>query len=393
MSYRYMKPEIKFVSRKKAIEKLNLTEKRFDKLTVIIGIYPVIKTDKHCYDRSDDWYYKIDDIKRIFYSEAYHTLNKNLRIQSKREKLMKMQQLERAAKLFDEETDFVGLVKQKYKSLGHSIDDLGSTLRNLYLINMLEIDIVKSILLEFEDFITERGLLSKAFMSKKGIYFGFNIQNIIISWLAPYPGSDLKDIVEEKHEVPVQAQEYDFNFLDFGSFDEEEEEDSVEAPADPNDANKKDISLLKYAAPLLKIHLKLLLHKLNILLPSEDHKKKPGIFKNMKFYIDIKSINDQISFVIKNEEGLLCSFEEANIIITEAVENILPEKTYVQPQYVFDCLNNAQLLHKAPYLVGKELPAHQSPFPDTLDTINNRSLKIISNKKKYSILDRVETLN
>lgn len=393
MSYRYAKAEIKFVSRKKAIEKLNLTEKRFDKLTVIIGIYPVIKKDRNCYDKSEDWYYKIDDIKRIFYSEAYHTSNQNLKIQSKRDKFMKMQQLERAAKLLDEETDFVGLVKQKYESLSHSIDDIGNTLRNLYLIDMLAIDNVNSELKRFEEFIAQRGLLNKAFMSKKGIYFGFTIQNIIVCWLVPYPGSDLKGIVEEKHEVPVQAQEYDFDFLDFGSFDDEDEENDVETLVDPNDPNKKDISLLKYAAPLLTIHLKLVLHKLGILLVSEDHKKKPGIFKNMKFHVDIKSIADQIAFIIRNEEGLLCSFEEADIVVTEAVESILPGKAYLQPQYVFDCLNSLQVLNQDPYVVGKVLPVHQSPFPNALDTIDSRSLKILSNKKKYSILDRVEALD
>ena len=35
-----------------------------------------------------------------------------------------------------------------------------------------------------------------------------------------------------------------------------------------NDDNKFDIALLKYSTPLLKIHLKLIIHKLSILLES-----------------------------------------------------------------------------------------------------------------------------
>lgn len=390
MGYKHFKPIIKFASRKAAINKLNLTEKQFDKLTVLFGIYPVIADSKNCYDKADGWYYKIEDIKRIFFSETYETLNKNIKKDSKRAKLEKCMLLERAAKILNDEYNFVDLVKQKYESFGKSVDDLGNSMRNLYLIDLLKIDDVKTELEMFEKFVIDRKLLNKAFMSIKGVYFGFNIENIIVSWMVPYPGTDLNEIVEEKLDQPIEKAKYDFDFLDFGSLSEEESEEVEKC--DLNDPNKLDISLLKYASPLLKIHLKLCIHKLNLIY-NDKNIENTGIFSEMVFNIGIKSIFNQLKFAILACGGKISDQAESKYIITEMVELIDPEKIYIQPQFIFDCINQAKVLPFDLYLVGKELPPHISPFPNVIDTIDSRALKLLSNKKKYSILDRVERLN
>lgn len=389
MSRKYFKPVKKYISRKAAVARMNVTEKMFDKLSVLCSVYPVVADSKHCHDKSVGWYYKIDDIKRIFYSDVCSTLFNNVEKDKRRKDYIRFEQHSRADKIVDDEVNFVELVKQKYDGFGASIEDLGNTLRNLYVIKMLSIDNVEADLSTFEEFIIERRWLSKAFLARKGIYYGFSCEKIIVCWFVPYPGYGLSDLVEEKQERLETKTKLDFDFLDFGSFSEEDEPSEE---GDQNDPNKMDISLLKYGSPLLKTHLKLILHKLRILYP--DGPSNSSIFEGQRFFVDIKSIPEQIEFVIRCGGGEIASLPDANIVVTESVDEIRDAMIYIQPQYVFDSLNQHRMIPFDEYLVGKSpLPAHLSPFPNTVDMIDSRSLKTLSNRKKYDILDRIESLD
>ena len=113
MSHKYLKAVKKFVSRKTAIERLKVTETQFNRLTVLSNVYPVVADTKNCYDRVDGWYYTIEDIKKIFYSETYEVLKENLKKSDRRERFLKVDQIVRADKICDMEFNFVDLIKQK----------------------------------------------------------------------------------------------------------------------------------------------------------------------------------------------------------------------------------------------------------------------------------------
>jgi len=388
MSHKFFKPIKKYVSRNIAIDRMKLTSKQFDRLTVLCGVYPMVAVKKHRVGEEDGWYYRIDDIKRIFYSSAYEICNRNMKKSEKRNELIKVQQYARADKICDEEINFVELVKQKYASFAQSLEDFGHSLRNLYFINMLAIDNVREELNLFEDFLVERGLLNCGFLSKKGVYFSFTFEKIIVCWLMPYPGLNLSDLVEEKLEAPNKLK-CTFDFLDFEPLSEDESEEQT---LDKNDPDKLDISLLKYSSPLLKIHLKLTLFKLEKLLPDTSVKTNK-IFSGKKFCVAINSIKHHIELAIKCCGGDIVDANSAEIIVAEVIDDLVPDIIYVQSQYIFDSLNQSKMLSFENYAVGKICPSHISPFPNILDTIDERALKILSNKKKYDILDRVEDLN
>lgn len=392
MGQSFFKPVKKFVSRNTAIERLKLKPKSFDRLCVLNGIYPVVSDSKHSYDVQDGWYYKIDDVKKLYYSNGYNVLNQNFKKELKRAKFIKGENVERVNRIVDEEMNFVEIVKSKFPSFGSSLEDLGNSIKNLYLIKVLDIDNdkwdAKKYLTSFENFLIDRGLISAAFLSKKGMYFSFNCEKIIIMWFVPYPGYNLADFVEEKQDIPEKRKNIDLDFMEFGNFTDGESDSSQDL--DVNDDSKMDISLLKYGLPLYCMHLNLCIFKLEKILSNH---KKNTFFENITFHIVTKSIYDQIRLVIECCGGIIEDYDNAEIIITEVVTDANYKKSYVQPQYIFDCLNQSKKLIVDDYIVGKTCPAHKSPFPNVMDIIDDRAIRILSNRKKYDILDRIEDLN
>jgi len=109
-----------------------------------------------------------------------------------------------------------------------------------------------------------------------------------------------------------------------------------------------------------------------------EQKTYTELFKNCVFWISREVPKDSLEFVIKSFGGQVVwegegSFikEEKNETITHhiidrgaMVSNPIVEREYVQPQYVYDCVNSKVLLPVDKYGPGCKLPPHLSPFVD-----------------------------
>lgn len=400
MSQKYFKPLKKYVSKNLAITKLKISAKQFDRLVVLSSIYPVLAAERNCIDKAQDRYYAIDDIKRIYFSDAYRTILKNKSFKSKKEKYEKLLRFDKAACFEQEEIGLVDLVKSKYSCFGDSLSDLFNSLRNLYFIQALGITKstdgeqleYETALQIWEEFVLKNGLIEKSFMDKKGIFFSFNIEKIRILWSIPYPAHDFSDIIEEKKDIEKIIKTSGIRFVDFdsSSSDDEISEDKI---IDHNDSSKLDTSLLIYSSNLQATHVKLCVHKLNLIYGEMGLAIKNHIFENKKFNISVKSICKHLEFILKSQNAIISSVEDADIIITETVDTIYDDKIYVQPQFIFDSINKNVILDHKLYSPGKKLPVHISPFADVLEALDSRVLKTLSNTKKYKILDKVIEIN
>ena len=64
---------------------------------------------------------------------------------------------------------------------------------------------------------------------------------------------------------------------------------------------------------------------------------------------------------------------------------MIPNKEYIQPQWILDCINSAKLLSIADYEPGKKLPAHISPFYEFSEDGHIKvNKKIIENDQNYN---------
>jgi len=452
MILNFFKPIKKFIPRSTAIKKLRVTNKQFDELVMLCAIYPILPTQRNSIKIEDGWYYQINDIRKIYFSEAYDVLYYNRGNRERKEKYLRFNRTDKLQCFQDEELGLVSLVKNKYQSFGEALSALGESVTNLYLLRMFSnsgsdrriddaksdrrIDDTKSdkritddakndkriddknsgsdnnvagnditdnkvtgdqILQKFENFVTRRGMLNFGFLSLKGVYFSCECERINLVWLYPYPGTNLEDFVEEKKEIEKKLKSDVLVFLeDFGDSEETIECDESEGDDNKGDkadssSRKEDISLLKYAEPLLIKHIELALYKYEKLY-GEDRRRE-GLFKGKKVSVSVGSVYNQVELVLRNEEAEIVEESRAEIVYTALADRIHPGVVYCHPQHVFDSLNQKVFLSPEKYQLGRELPAHNSPFSDPYELLNGKMVGGLSNKKRNQILDRIEKLN
>ncbi|KAK6159547.1 hypothetical protein DH2020_006861 [Rehmannia glutinosa] len=101
-----------------------------------------------------------------------------------------------------------------------------------------------------------------------------------------------------------------------------------------------------------------------------------NLFKNMKFFLSREVPRESLLFVIPafggtvSWEGEGAPFEESDHSITHQVVDRPTQgrkflsREYIQPQWVYDCVNARMILPTEKYMVGCVPPPHLSPFVD-----------------------------
>ncbi|URE39895.1 Pescadillo N-terminus [Musa troglodytarum] len=113
-------------------------------------------------------------------------------------------------------------------------------------------------------------------------------------------------------------------------------------------------------------------------MDDEDHEKKEcrNLFRNLKFFLSREVPRESLLFVIPAFGGVVSwdgngsPFKESAEDITHQIVDrptqghVFLSREYVQPQWVYDCINARIILPTEKYLVGRVPPPHLSPFVD-----------------------------
>lgn len=67
---------------------------------------------------------------------------------------------------------------------------------------------------------------------------------------------------------------------------------------------------------------------------------------------------------LENKDGLDLTKVTHQLVDRPNIKNRVPDRTYVQPQWIFDCVNKGSLVPTNAYLPGEPLPPHLSPWGD-----------------------------
>ena len=305
------------------------------------------------------------------------------------------------------------IVRERYPTFADAVRDLDDCLSMLFLFATFPKSVVKEELIqesrrltiEFMNYIIASRSLRKVFISIKGYYYQADICGEKVTWLVPHKfpferpnGVDFKIMATfvEFYNVMMSFVNcklyhsinlvYPPKLINQSSADTSYDEDQLAAmtvalqttvSADPAEetADKEANQLLPQM--LLGSDDKDEASKLEQELNSMDELSQ--LFVGKKFYLNREVPREAIVFVIRSFGGSVswdatdgkpgATFGESDQGITHQIvdrpnyecKNALT-RAYIQPQWVFDCVNARKLIAVDDYLPGATLPPHSSPF-------------------------------
>nr|XP_054749068.1 pescadillo-like isoform X1 [Lytechinus pictus] len=317
------------------------------------------------------------------------------------------------------------IVKERYPTFVDALRDLEdpltlcslfSTFRKNAKVKSEVLPLCRRLVVEFMNYVIASRSLKKVFLSIKGIYFQVEIEGQLLTWLIPYnfgysvPGDvDLKimstftefyttllgfvnfklftslnlhyppklstvaqstkseaDQVEDDDTVDdlIGSFVHDLVKVNQGSSIDDEEDEANQQDQDQEEAliagGTVDEETVKKARE-----------------ERDEMKRFKKLFEGCKFFLSREVPREAITFVIRCFGGQVswdktmfvgAPYEVSDETITHQIidrpqqEKQYLSRYYIQPQWVFDCVNARRLVPLEDYFPGVSLPPHLSPF-------------------------------
>jgi pescadillo protein len=302
---------------------------------------------------------------------------------------------------------YAELIRSRYPTFADAVSDLDDALTTVALFSQMSgskmidserIVSCRRLLTEFHYYIARTNSLSAAFISFRGFYFQAALEGQKILWLIPHSfpipvdaSVDYEVLLEflelyehlvgfvnarlfiqlgMKYPPVYDRQKWDQCFYIDSIVDSFAQPLTEEAsvPIEPSAGADRMREALNQAL------------NSNENNGEEIEQDDSGpLFARLVFTIHHGVPRDPVSFVIRALGGRIVwdeNSEDATIthtIVDRPVERRFLRRVYVQPQWVFDCLNKKSVLpvqvDEGSYVPGEALPAHLSPFVGQMEAI------------------------
>jgi pescadillo protein len=275
---------------------------------------------------------------------------------------------------------------------------------------------------EWQAYISRTHSLRKTFISVKGIYYQAEVQGQKITWLTPHA---LQQVLTDDVDFNVMLTFLEFyetllGFINFklyhsinvnyppvldprlealaselyalcrymssgrvpgnsepaGLIEDKEGEDNKESSK--TDESELRLAQLQHQLPTNEPGALMHLVQESTAADADDADAKEcrSLFKNLKFYLSREVPRESLLFIIPafggtvSWEGEGAPFDETDEDITHQIvdrptqSHVFLSREYVQPQWIYDCVNARIILPTEGYIVGRVPPPHLSPFVD-----------------------------
>eukprot|EP01061_Rhynchopus_euleeides_P016075 TRINITY_DN2724_c0_g1_i1.p1 TRINITY_DN2724_c0_g1~~TRINITY_DN2724_c0_g1_i1.p1 ORF type:complete len:634 (+),score=345.50 TRINITY_DN2724_c0_g1_i1:77-1903(+) len=369
-----------YLSKTQAARRLQVTNAEFERLAILKGIYPREPKRFEGSNGKDKTYYFSKD---ILWLEREPLLEKLRDFGTFKKKLARLRgrREEFDAKLFEQQHkpqySLTTILKERYPTFTDALRDCDDALTHIFLYAALPprvhsettieshthltsamSDQCKEIRARWLSYINKSHSIRKVFISIKGIYYQAKVKGETVTWQCPYeftskpPKDVIYRIMITFLELYIQQMkfilfklEHDQNLeLERAALKEDEANETTQAEDFPETQEEQEKKL-----------------------KTENLQK---LFQGLKFYVSREVPQMHMRFIVESFNGTIADRPDAEglthyIIDRPSVppgETQRPGVDYVQPQWLFDCINAKGLLPADEYLMGKDLPAHISPF-------------------------------
>ncbi|RUS79768.1 hypothetical protein EGW08_012484 [Elysia chlorotica] len=413
-----------FVSRNKALKKLQLSLGDFRALCIFKGIYPVEPLHKKKVNKGSTavkTFYNLKDIQFLAHDnlivkfrEKKHYLRRLKKAVAKKNKF--------AESIIRDNKPVYSLkhvMKERYPTFTDALRDLDDCLNLCFVFatfphsQRIKVDLVQLChkrTVEFQHYVIAAKALRKVFVSIKGIYYQADIKGETITWVVSH-----KRGYEHPQDVDYKIMETfaEYNSVLLGHINIKLYSDShLVYPPQLTERIYHDTAkclegdsadeLLASLAPQIRTTGESpdeleedpevdAMNAVNVDDPEYIEKSKleaatisrlQSLFKGCKFFLNREVPREELTFVIRccggeaswdSSLGLGAKYGESydgithHIIDRPTVSNQRLDRTYIQPQWVFDCVNARVLLPPQDYFPGIPCPPHLSPFVEEKD--------------------------
>ncbi|CAH8667652.1 unnamed protein product [Schistosoma bovis] len=405
---------VAFLSQKQAMRRLQLNLPNFRRLCILKGIYPVEPRSRKKVGKGNSQprvYYNAKDIAFLSHEPLIETFRKlrifHVKLKKAREKRDKEKEFR--VRINKPRYTLHQIVKERYPTRQDALRDISDSLNLLFLFEKLPkltqfhpslISISRRLCVEFLNLVVATQAVRKAFISIKGFYVQAEIDGIPVVWIMPH-ASVTHTPTDVDYRILATCLEFDatligslmchlyrinnlvyppklsvrvehdpngyycgqkeslFEFMSSLSF-------PLKRTEPPNDVDVDDLTELQAIDEQVSQAISKQIEVQNV--------KK--LFKNKRFFLMREVPREVICLIIRSCGGE-CSWdkivspgytfqEDDPTVDYQVVDRPMTDmkltRYYVQPQWVFDCLNAGRLLPTQDYLPGCSLPPHLSPF-------------------------------
>ncbi|XP_019722732.1 pescadillo [Hippocampus comes] len=428
-----------YITRNRARKKLQLSLPDFRRLCILKGIYPHEPKHKKKVNKGSTaprTFYLLKDIRFLLHEPIVGKFREYKIFVRKLKKAYAKTEHTAVERLKENKPTYKldHIVKERYPTFIDALRDIEDALCMCFLFSTFArtgkchvqtIQLCRRLTVEWMNFAITSRALRKVFISIKGIYYQVEVMGQLITWLVPYQFSH-DHPTDVDYRVMATFTEFYTTLLGFINFRLYNSLNLVYPPKLDSkaeqalkDNNEEDYALdaesyleklSAFSASLTRVvsaaeeeaqmdHFPVDEEDMEKLEEREKEQKQQEaqkkMFEGLKFFLNREVPRESLAFVIRCFGGevswdrSVCigsTYDETDETITHhivdrpSVGTQYINRYYIQPQWVYDCVNAKIVLPVEDYFMGVTLPPHLSPFVEEKegDYVPPEKLKIMA---------------